>query len=134
MKTDIQAMASKIRMDLSNKQSGGEGQASQGLEDEIQATRVFDPHTNTLDFGKRKVTEMKTCKRIQVPGPCLKEAKLQTLVNQLEDIVEKAEEDEKQMKVGRTGNSFPTAGCSSPVLTESQQKGKTKLLGRQKAG
>ena len=38
------------------------------------------------------------------------------------------------MKVGRTGNSFPTAGCSSPVLTESQQKGKTKLLGRQKAG
>ena len=77
---------------------------------------------------------MKNCKRVFVPGPCKKEAKLQTLINRLEDIVEKTAADEKRLKNGANRSMFPKDGCSTPVLTESQIKGKMKLLKRQAAG
>ena len=130
MKTDIQAMASKIRREMNNNDGGKEPQDSQGMENEIEASNVFEPRSNTLDLGKQRVTDMKTCKRVHVPGPCKMEAKLQTLINQLEDVVEKAEADEKRRKV----HSYPGSGCSSLVLTERQMKGKAKLLRRQSDG
>ena len=75
-KTDIQAMASKIRRKLWNSE-GEKSRDAQGLDDEIRTGSVFDPVSNTLDFSKRRATDMKGCKRVFVPGPCEREAKLQ---------------------------------------------------------
>ena len=123
-KTDIQAMASKVRMSMRN----GETQNSaQGLEDEIKATSVFE--NNTLNFSKKRVTDMKGCRRVYVPGPCEKESKLQCLINSLEDIVEKAAKEEKLKH-----QSCPPTGVSRNVLNEKQMRGKEKILKREKAG
>ena len=100
----------------------------------MRTNSVFDCTANTLDMAKQRVTNMKSCKRVHVQGPCKKEAKLQTLINSLEDILEKAEEDEKRSRAYSKSSSFPRAGCSSLVLTESQMRGRKKLLERQAAG
>ena len=88
MKTDIQAIACKVRMESSNNEGGREPQDSQRRDSEIDARSVSDSRSNTLDFREQKVTDMKNCKRVYVPGPCKKKSKLQTLITRLEDIVE----------------------------------------------
>ena len=134
MKTDIQAMACKLRMDMSNNEAGRETNTSQRMDAEIDASTVFDCQSNTLDFRKQKVTDMKNCRRVFVPGPCKKETKLQALISSLEDIVEKTAADDRKMKDGMKRSGFPRDGYSSSVLTQSQTKGKDKLLTRQAAG
>ena len=72
------------------------------------------------------VTDMPNCKRITVPGPCSKETKLQTLISNLEDVVEKAARAEKN---GQKLNSCPRAGNQElDPLSENQVRGKKKLL------
>ena len=75
MKTDIQAMACKVRMELSNNEGGRELQVSQRMDSEVDASSVFDSRSNTLDFRKQKITDMKNCMRVYVQGPCKKESK-----------------------------------------------------------
>ena len=82
-----------------------------------------------LDFGRRRVTDMSNCKRITVPGPCSKETKLQTLINNLEDMVEKAARAEKN---GKKSKTCPRA--RNDPLDEKQLGGKKRLLKCQNAG
>ena len=51
----------------------------------MASKRVFDVEEGLVDFRKKRVTDMVTCKRIQVPdaAEAAKEAKIQVLVNNL---------------------------------------------------
>ena len=102
MKTSIQVMAAKLRMSLKEVdeegQRGAQGAAArptrcastrvpqQGAnEDEEEAMmaskRIFDVEEGSVDFRKKRVTDMVTCKRIQVPdaAEAAKEAKIKSL-------------------------------------------------------
>ena len=92
LKTSIQVTAAKLRMSLQDQDEG----AARGLDDQeeeavLASKRVYDPEEGKIDFRKKKVTDMKTCKRITVPyaAEASKEAKIQVLVNNLEDAVKR---------------------------------------------
>ena len=57
----------------------------------LASKRVFDCETGEVDFRKKRVTDMVTCKRITVPfaAEASKEAKIQVLVDNLEDAVKR---------------------------------------------
>ena len=132
-KTDIQALASKLRMDLQTKENNeGKEMTEHELNEDVKSRMPFDKVQMDLDFGRRRVTDMPNCKRITVPGPCSKETKLQTLISNLEDVVEKAARAEKN---GKKTNSCPRAGNRElDPLNEKQARGKKNLLKRQDAG
>ena len=129
VETSIQIMAAKLRMSLRNQEEEGEGGLEAEEQEALLATRrVFDPDTKVEDLRKLRVTDMPTCKRITVPEPAepAKEAKIQVLIDGLEEAMRKN---------GRKEKSCPKAGRSSlSTLTDQQRRGKESLLRREKAG
>ena len=129
IETSIQIMAAKLRMALKNQEEEGE----EGLEVEEQeallaSRRVFDPEAKIEDRRKLRVTDLPTCKRITVPeaSEFAKEAKIQVLIDGLEEAMRKN---------GRKEKTCPKAGKSSlSTLTDQQRRGKESLLRREKAG
>lgn len=151
VKTNIQVMAAKLRMSIREKkenggldggsgpargpdvQNGGRRGPARGLDlqnkDAVLASKqVFDVEEGSVDFKKKQVTAMVTCKRITVPEAAenQKEAKIQVLVNNLEDVVRKSMKDEARCL--RAGNPVKS------TMTESALRGKARLLEREKAG
>ena len=130
VETNIQVMAAKLRMALREQSEGG-GVASQGLEEQealLASQRVFDRETGSADFRKLKVTELPTCKRITVPDAAkpAEEAKIQVLIDGLEEVMKKCEKAEKRCP--RAGNS------KASTLSDQQLRGKESLQRREKAG
>ena len=127
MYTDIHVAAAKVRLDFKQKQNNdGEDLTEKENNEEIKSRMVFDLETKELDFSNRRVTDMKTCRRVYVPGPMNKhENKLQLLVGQLENAVD--------LECERM-NSFPRDGESKSVYSVQQQAGRKSLLGRQNEG
>ena len=94
----------------------------------MASRRVFDPEEKVEDLRKLRVTDLPTCKRITVPEAAepAKEAKIQVLIDGLEEAMRKN---------GRKEKSCPKAGRSSlSTLTDQQRRGKESLLRREKAG
>jgi hypothetical protein len=88
---------------------------------EAEAVRVREG--DTVEFAKKRVTSLKSCRRITIPGDLKKkgeELKLKTFVGKLEEAVKR---EEKRRKDGRKIES---------VLTEKQKRGKEKLQKRQR--
>ena len=93
LKTSIQVTAAKLRMSL-QEQEDDENGASQGLDQEeeeaiLACKRVYDPEEGSVNFRRKRVTDLANCKRITVPNAAeaSKEAKIQVLVNNLEDAI-----------------------------------------------
>ena len=148
VKTSIQVMAAKLRMSIREMEekvgrdpargldvqnSGRVGDAARGLEGEAEdavlaSKRVFDVEGGTVDFKKKQVTAMVTCKRITVPEAAenQKETKIQVLVNNLEDVLRKGMKEEARCL--RAGNPVKS------TMTESALRGRARLLEREKAG
>ena len=128
-KTSIQVLASKLRMGLREQDDND----SQGLdaqqEEDIKAShRVFDRENGVVDFRKKRVTEMAGCKRIKVPDAAetSKEAKLQVLINNLEDIVTKnGRKEEECLRAGKP---------QVLTLSEKARMGRASLRRREAAG
>ena len=75
-------------------QEDDENGASEGLDQEeeeaiLACKRVYDPEEGSVNFRWKRVTELANCKRITVPNAAeaSKEAKIQVLVNNLEDAI-----------------------------------------------
>lgn len=144
-RTDIAMMANKIRMsirkkeDSEDKEREEEGEELTELEkeekhrreivrdkEELEKRRIYDRDNGELDFGRRRVTDMKSVRRINPPKPISvkEEAKVQVLVEKLEREVKKEKErSNKEQKEGK-----------GTVLTEREARGRKSLLRRQKAG
>ena len=105
--------------------------AAQGLEEqeaELACKRVYDEAEQVVDFRKKRVTDTGLNKRITLPDPVDMriEVKIQDLVNDLGEAIYKAGREE--------------AGClragkqSLSTLTDAQQRGRTSILARERAG
>ena len=130
MKTSIQVTAAKLRMSLQDQDEG----AARGLDDQeeeavLASKRVYDPEEGKVDFRKKKVTDMKTCKRITVPyaAEASKEAKIQVLVNNLEDAVKRNRKKEAACLKAGGPESLST-------MSDAARAGKQSILEREKAG
>ena len=150
--TSIQVMAAKLRMSIKEKEENrrvleGKGGPTQGMDvqndnrggpargldgesedDVLTSKRVFDVEKGTIDFKKKKVTEMVTNKWITVPEAAenQKEAKIQVLVNNLEDMLRKSMKEEARCL--KAGNPVIS------TMTVNALRGKASLLEREKAG
>ena len=94
----------------------------------MASRRVFDPEARIEDMRKLRVTDLPTCERITVPEAAepAKEAKIQVLIDGLEEAMRKN---------GRKEKTCPKAGKSSfSTLPDQQRRGKESLLRREKAG
>ena len=126
-KTSIQVTAAKLRMNLREQgEQSSQGLESQHEEAELESRRVFNPDEGIVNFKKKRVTDMETCKRISVPdaAEASKEAKIQVLINNLEDVV--ARNGKKEASCRRTG--------SSTTMSEGAHRGKQSILSREKSG
>ena len=128
-KTNIQVMAAKLRMGLRE----NEDNAAKGMDDEVEdevlaSRRVFDSEVGCVDFRKKRMTDMETCKRIKPSdaAQAAKEAKIKLLIDNLEDVVMRNERKEKACLVdGRPRNS---------TLSAEARRGRASLQAREKAG
>ena len=129
VETNIQIMAAKLRMSLRNQEEEGEDDLEAEEQEALLASRrVFDPEKKIEDLRKIRVTDFPTCKRITVPEPAepAKEAKIQVLIDGLEEAMRRNGKKEK---------ACPKAGRSKlSTLTDQQRRGKESLLRREKAG
>ena len=107
---------------------------SRGLEvqeAEMSSKRAYMEEEKSADFRKKKVTDCKLKKRITVPGPVdeNKEGKILSLVNILENIVDKeaGKRKETSLRAGR-----PTVVSST--LSLQQKEGRKSLMAREKSG
>ena len=130
LKTSIQVTAAKLRMSLQDQEDGAAPRLDEQEEEALLASkRVYDPEEGQIDFRRKKVTDMATCKRITVPNAAeaSKEAKIQVLINNLEDVVKRN---------GRKEAAFLKAGGpdSLSTMSESARIGKQSILEREKAG
>ena len=130
LKTSIQVTAAKLRMSLQEQEDGAAHRLDEQEEEALLASkRVYDPEEGKIDFKKKKVTDMTTCKRITVPSAAetSKEAKIQVLINNLEDVVKRN---------GTKEAAFLKAGGpdSLSTMSESARRGKQSILEREKAG
>ena len=124
-----------MRMSLQEKEEyarrvDGVQEDTQGMDDgskknEGASCRVYDVEGGNVDFSKKKVTDMSNWRRIKVPDAAevKKEATLQVLVNNLEDVAVKAE---------RKGKSCLKDVVST--LSDQQKLGKERLLKREDDG
>ena len=90
--TNIQVMAAKLRMGVrEHEDNGSQGMDEQAQEAVMATRRVFDRDDGVVDFRKKRVTDMETCKRITPPdaAEASREAKIQVLIDNLEDVVTK---------------------------------------------
>ena len=120
--TCVQVTAAKLRMSF--RESGdSQGMDSQHLQEEIKSKLVYDEESKTVDYRKKRVTDMSTNKRISAPkaAPVEQEMKIQMLVQSLENIVKKA---------GERQEKFPRAGTST--LSHKALEGRKSLLQRKK--
>jgi hypothetical protein len=127
--TDIQIMMAKVRMtikrDEEDKEAGlSNEEIDRVREVEADARRVVDMSAKVVDFSKKKVTDMKTCRRITLPSPLSGdlEAKLKTLEGGLEGAVLR---EEKRVK---------TLGKKETQLTDQEVRGHVSIKEREKAG
>ena len=105
-KTSIQMTAAKLRMSLrEQEEQGSQELESQSVEAVLESRRVFNCDEGRIDFRKKRVTDMETCKRISIPdaAEASKEAKIQVLINNLEDVV--ARNGKKEGSCRRAGSS-----------------------------
>ena len=130
LKTSIQVTAAKLRMSLQEQEEG----AAQGLDEQeeeaiLASKRVYDQEEGKVDFRKKRVTDMATCKRITVPNAAeaSKEAKIQVLVNNLEDAVRRNQKKEAECLKAGGPDSLST-------MSEAARRGKQRILEREKAG
>lgn len=129
MMSDIQMMLFKIRMSVRKRNEDDKsGMNAEELENvktiERDARNVVNMEEMTVDFAKRRVTDMKTCRRITLPK-CLDgdtEAKLKTLEGSLEGAVLREEKRAENRKKNET------------VLTDKEVRGKISIKKREKAG
>ena len=97
IETSIQVTAAKLRMSLKDHE---ENDSQEPNDDEVEhvmdSRRVYNPDERSVDWSKTRVTDMATCRRITVPdaAEASKEAKLQVLINNLEDVAVKAGREE----------------------------------------
>ena len=100
-----------------------------GKEALFASRRVFDCETGEVNFRKKRVTDMVTCKRITAPfaAEASEEAKIQVLVDNLDDAVKRN---------SKKAAAFLKAGGlnSLSTLSEEAQKGKQSILERERAG
>jgi hypothetical protein len=122
--TDIAIMEAKARFsvrsegdEIKTKESEEEVKKRVEREDrEAEAVRVRDG--NVVRFAKMRVTSLKSCRRITIPGELKKkgeELKLKTFVGRMEEAVKKEEKRRNER------------GKEDSVLTEKQKRGKEKL-------
>ena len=109
-------MAAKLRMSIREQEEKGgrlegEERVSQGMDVQngsgdvpaqglsvqnkdaiFESKRVYDSEKGVVDFKKKVVTSLVRCKRITVPeaAEVRKEAKIQVLINNLEDVLRKS--------------------------------------------
>ena len=134
VKTSIHVMAAKLGLSIVEKEEQEaevEGGDSQGLDVEEQvlaSRRTFNFQEGQVDFKKKRVTDMVTCKRITVPEAAKngKEAKIQVLINNLEEVLLKSIRDEKRCH--RAG------GPTRSTMNKRAVRGRLRLLEREKAG
>ena len=129
IETSIQITAAKLRMSLKEHEEN-ESAVSDNDEDELMmaSRRVYSPDEDIVDMSKKRVTDMATCRRIKVPDAAetSKEAKIQVLINNLEDVaIQAGREEAAFQRDGRSGVS---------AMNQQQRRGKKSLLRRQKNG
>ena len=154
VRTSVRVMAAKLRMSIREQEEKGEpargldvqqgrapargldvqqGRApARGLDVQnengvLESKRVYDPEKGEVDFKKKVVTSMATCKRITVPDAAevQKEAKIQVLINNLDDVMRRSVREEARCL---------RAGGKRSTMTEGALRGKASLLDREKAG
>ena len=124
-RTNIQVMAAKLRMSLRNQEEkGSQGLEEQDEEAEMASKRVFDSMRGLVDFRKKRVTDMVTCKRIKVPeaAEASKEAKIQVLINNLEDVVTRNGKKETTCQRAGGANSFTTMSKEAEYPGEGESR------------
>ena len=66
----LQTVAVKVRMECRNReQRDGEEWSEEWQMEQTRAKTVFDEETSTLSFARKRVTDMKTCRRVHIPEP-----------------------------------------------------------------
>jgi hypothetical protein len=127
--TDIAAMTCKLKMtfrddeEIPEDTTEGRKERMENIKEEVIANRVVNEEEKTVNFAKKRVTELKTCRRITVPKS-LKSTRLETkiinLTSNLEEEVKKEHKKRQQQKIVET------------ILSKQQMCGKKKLLARVK--
>ena len=141
IKTDIKAMEAKLRMSVREEEEqparGLEDEAAaRGLEDkeaEMASRRVYDESLRVADFRKKRVNDTGLNKRIKLPEPVAiqKETKIQSLVDDLEELAVKAGKGAAAcLRAGKAG----TGPGPPSSLTVAQQRGRASIKAREKAG
>ena len=65
MYTDVHVAAAKVRLDAKQKiENVGDNLTEEEQNGESKSIMVFNPETKELDFSNRRVTSMKTCRRV----------------------------------------------------------------------
>jgi hypothetical protein len=133
--TDIARMATKIRRELRKRKDeevrDSEGAVVAKTPEEVKeadlkemlGTKPLDNDLNEVDFGRQRVTAMKSCRRVVLPKPMEGniEAKIDTLVGGLEDAVRRQEAREKKTK-------------PQSVYTDEELRGRESLKMKEKEG
>ena len=99
----------------------------------MASKRVYDEFLRVADFRKKRVNDTGLNKRIKLPEPVAiqKETKIQSLVNDLDEIAMRAGKKAAIcLRHGRAG----TGPLPSSTLTEAQQRGRASIKAREKAG
>ena len=66
----LQTVAVKVRMECRNReQRDGEEWSEEWQLEQTRKKTVYDEETATLSFNKKRVTDMKTCRRVHIPEP-----------------------------------------------------------------
>ena len=132
--TDVALMGSKLRMTIKSRLDEGlteeqinnrpyELKREEAVETAL-ITRVYDPNSKTVNFSKKRVTSMKTCRRVKIPDPLpeKEEAKVQSVISAIEAAITREAQRNKQLRSKHT------------TLTKSEAMGKKKLNKRTKKG
>ena len=70
MEVEMEVMNCKLRWEARNKRErGNEIWTREWEEEKIEKEKIFDTQSNRLSFNRKRVTDLPTCRRIQLPDP-----------------------------------------------------------------
>jgi hypothetical protein len=138
--TDVQVMMTKVRMSMrkekEDKESGMTKEELNNVKEiEMNARQVMNMSEGTMDFSKKRVTDMKTCRRITLPAPLEGdiEVKLKTLEGGLEAAILREEKRVKALEKNETQLTDKEARGHKSIK-EREKRGEIVLLSCDKSG
>ena len=127
MEVELEAMLTKYRWEARSKeQRKGKPWSEEWQAEQMKASKVYDAENNKMEFKKRKVSDIPTCRRITLPEPIDEgiEIGIRATKQRMMDVIKEYKEkycDEK----GRIGNSN---------LTKAEKAGLNECRRNAKAG